>query len=93
MTSNTNAITDSGVGVPICQQGDDFVRAVDGFARSGRGRGPLKRDLIDLDHDAVKRLAFRMASLGVARPAACCLLPADPASVELTTRGNEFFHS
>ena len=48
-----------------------------GFA--GRGDGPLiKSDLIDLDHDVGKRLTFGMPSLD--------LLPADPASVELTTK-------
>jgi len=41
--------------------------------------GPaMKNGLIDLDHCVGMRLAFRMASLD--------LRPADPASVELTTR-------
>jgi hypothetical protein len=43
----------------------------------GSWHEPLKRDLIDLDHNAGKRLAFRMTSLD--------MLSADPASVELTT--------
>jgi hypothetical protein len=44
---------------------------------------PIKRDVIDLDHGAGKRLTFRIASLD--------LLSADPASVELTTPRNMIF--
>jgi hypothetical protein len=42
-----------------------------------------KRPSVDLDHNVGKRLAFRMSSLD--------LLPADPASVELTTPRNMIF--